>query len=74
MFRDRIVVGIRDSGLSERLQMDPDLTLDKAMKAVRQREAVKEQHQQLQGSKTNPIVVDEVSRAGKGGLELGSAH
>ena len=44
--------------------MDQDLTLNKVMKAVRQREAVKEQHQQLLGSKTNPIVVDEVSRTG----------
>ena len=49
MLRDRLVVGIRDTALSERLQMDPDLTLDKAMKSIRQREAVKEQHQQLQG-------------------------
>ena len=42
MIRDRIVVGIRDSALSERLQMDADLTLDKAKKLVRQREAVQE--------------------------------
>ena len=29
MIRDRIVVGIRDTGLSERLQRDEALTLDK---------------------------------------------
>ena len=48
--------------------MDPDLTLDKAMKSVRQREAVKEQHQQLQGGrKTSPILVDEIRRTARGG-------
>ena len=43
MIRDRLVVGIRDSSLSERLQMDDALTLEKANKLVRQRDAVKEQ-------------------------------
>ena len=47
MIRDRLVVGIRDSNLSERLQLDSDLTLDKAKKAIRQREAVKEQQKEL---------------------------
>ncbi len=35
MLRDRIVVGIRDTALSERLQLDPDLTVEKVKKAVR---------------------------------------
>ena len=43
MIRDRIVVGIRDKALSERLQLDPDLTLESAKRRVRQREAVHEQ-------------------------------
>ena len=30
LIRDRIVVGIRDASLSERLQMDPELTLEKS--------------------------------------------
>ena len=47
MIRDRLVVGIRDSVLSERMQMDPDLTLENAKKMVRQKEAVKEQQQDL---------------------------
>ena len=38
-----IVVGIRDSQLSEKLQMDPDLTLEKAVTIIRQREKVKKQ-------------------------------
>ena len=49
MLRDRLVVGIRDKSLSEKLQLDAVLTLEKAKTAIRQREAVKEQHQQLQG-------------------------
>ena len=40
LIRDRIVVGIRDKALSEWMQVDPNLTLDKAKWEVRQREAV----------------------------------
>ena len=47
--RDRLVVGIRDNLLSERLQMDAELTLEKAMKTIRQREAVHEQQIVLSG-------------------------
>ena len=47
---DRTVVRIRDSSLSERLQMDTNLTLDKAKRAVWQKEAVHEQTMSLQGS------------------------
>ena len=43
MICDRLVIGIRDCSLSERLQMDPDLTLEKAKQIVRQREAVQKQ-------------------------------
>ena len=32
MIRDRIVVGVCDGMLSEKLQLDSDLTLDKAIK------------------------------------------
>ena len=55
-------MGIADSALSERLQLDPDLSLEKTKKCIRQREAVKEQHRKLQdcSTKTNPIVLDEV--------------
>ena len=50
--------------LSERLQLDPDLTLVKAKKVVRQKEAVKEQQLQLGlGTKKDPIDFDEVRRA-----------
>ena len=49
MLRDRIVVGIADSSLSERLQMIEDLTLEKAKTLVRQREAVHKQQLILKG-------------------------
>lgn len=43
MIRDRIVVGLQDASLSEKLQLDADLTLAKAVDKVRQAEAVKKQ-------------------------------
>ena len=54
--RDRLVVGMRDTILSECLQLDPDLTLEKAKKAMRQKEAVKEQNQQLQNEAARRLV------------------
>ena len=47
MLRDRLVVGIRNAQLSETLRMDPDLTLEKTKKLIRQKEALGEQTQQL---------------------------
>ena len=49
MIRDRLVVGIRDNSRSERFQMDAELTLEKAMKTIWQREAVHEQQMVLSG-------------------------
>ena len=43
MIRDRIVVGIRDRGLSEKMQLQPDLDLEKAVTQVLQAEAMKKQ-------------------------------
>lgn len=50
MIRDRLVVGIRDAQLSQQLQIDADLTLEKAKKKIRLREAVAEQQQVLTGT------------------------
>lgn len=50
MLRDQLVVGIRDVQLSEQLQLDADLMLEKAKKTVCQKEAVTEQQPQLQGA------------------------
>ena len=55
MIRDRLVVGIKDSALSESLQMDADLTLEKAKKRIRQREAVQEQQQLLKGGSSSTL-------------------
>ena len=49
MVRDRIVVGIRDGHLSEKMQMDPELTLDKAVNLARQSEAINKQQVTVRG-------------------------
>lgn len=53
MIRDRIVVGLNDVKLSERLQTDPDrdLTLQKAVQQARESEAVKKQQALIQTGK-----------------------
>lgn len=56
MLRDCLVVGIWDVILSERLQMDSELMFEKAMKMVRQKEAI-HQHSQLQGNPEQMILV-----------------
>ena len=38
MIRDRIVVGLQDGKLAENLQLDPELTLEKAIYQARQSE------------------------------------
>ncbi len=43
-------MGIRDKALSDKLQMDESLSLEKAKTQVRQKEAVKEQRHELQES------------------------
>ena len=53
--------------MSEKLQLDPELTLEKTKRLVRQKEAVKEQHRELQSgatgsSKNDPIVIAEVKK------------
>ena len=50
MTHDRIVVGIWDQALSERLQTVADLTLEKAKTLVQQREAVHEHQLALNGT------------------------
>ena len=43
LIRDRIVVGIRDKAMSEKLQLEADLTLEKAVNFARQKENVRKQ-------------------------------
>ncbi|UYV66076.1 K02A2.6-like, partial [Cordylochernes scorpioides] len=56
LIRDRIVVGVRDKALSERIQLDNELTLEKAVKMVRQQEAVRQQQVDLQRPSTSQKV------------------
>ena len=52
MIPDRIVVGILNSTLSDQLQLDPHLTLEKATAKVHQSGAVKQQQPIVQGNST----------------------
>lgn len=49
LIRDRLVVGLADKKLSERMQLDKELTLDKAISMARQSEEVKRQQTSLRG-------------------------
>ena len=48
MIRDRLVVGLRDANLSEKLQLDSELTLEKAIAMAHQSESVKLQQATVQ--------------------------
>ncbi|KAK0150891.1 Gag-Pol polyprotein [Merluccius polli] len=49
LIRDRIVVGLRDTSLAERMQLDKDLTLEKAVNMARQSEVIERQQTDLRG-------------------------
>ena len=66
MIRDRIVVGIRNSTLSEKLQLDSELTLDKAIAWVWQSETVKQQQSLLRGKLDTPVGRSRTVEAGQG--------
>ena len=55
MICDRIVVDVRDNKLSQRMQIEADLTLSKAMELASQNEAVKQQQPDSQRSKSNSV-------------------
>ena len=54
LIRDRIVVGIRDEKLSQKLQLMPELTLKKAVEMVKQSERVKLQQELLKTENSQP--------------------
>ena len=62
MIQDRLIVGIRDEALSECLQIESDLTLDKVKELIKQKEAV----QQQQGIFKNSSNTLEAIRKAKG--------
>ena len=51
MIRDRLVAGVRDASLSLKLQLDSELTLEKAVSTARQSETIKKQQTVLRGEK-----------------------
>ena len=57
---DRIVVGLLDAGLSMKLQLDPETTLEKATTAARQNESVKKQ-QDVVRAEQKPSSVETVT-------------
>ena len=60
LIRDRIVVGLRDAKISEKLQLDSDLTLERAVTQARQKEAVHEQQSIVRGQVSSESKVDSV--------------
>ena len=56
MIRDRIVTGLRDSSLSEKLQLEPKLTLKKAITSACQRESVKQQQKIVRAEESSPNI------------------
>ena len=63
LIRERIVVGLQNRELSEKLQLDPNLTLEKATNLARQRETVKQQQNILDGGfKSTPAQVDGIGK------------
>ena len=55
LVRDRIVVGIKDAKLSEKLQLNSKLTLETAITEVRQSEQVKKQQAVVRGEDTAAV-------------------
>ncbi|XP_036001498.1 uncharacterized protein K02A2.6-like [Fundulus heteroclitus] len=73
MVRDRLVVGLRDLRLSEQLQMDPELTLVKAVAKVKQSELIKKQQELLKTNFKAEVVntqLDSVHSKPQGGVRV----
>lgn len=64
LIRDRLVVGLADTRLSERMQMEKDLDLEKAINMARQSEEIKKQQSTLRcnAMQVNASSVDRVSK------------
>lgn len=57
LIRDRIVVGIRNQSLYEKMQLDETLTLEKAARMARESEAVRKQQPQIRDGDTKEVEV-----------------
>ncbi|UYV76843.1 K02A2.6-like [Cordylochernes scorpioides] len=63
MIRDRLVVGVKNFNLSEKLQLESELTLEKAIQIVRQSESVKNQQKEIRQDTENRNV-DAIDKKG----------
>ena len=64
MIRDKIVVGIKDKALSQKLQLDAELTLEKAVTRVRQYEKVKKEQSILsEASGSNKPTIENINKS-----------
>ena len=72
MLRDRLVAGIRDTALSDKLQLDSKLTLETAKKMIRQKEAVREQRVEMTSRKEH--LVEDVTRRPTGSQSRSKGH
>ncbi len=61
LLRDRLVVGLRDRTLSERMQLDRDRTLEKTINMARQSEVIKNQQTDLRGESRSGAEIDAVA-------------
>ena len=62
MIRDRIVVGIRDNNLSQKMQLEPNLTLTKAIELARQSESIKKQQPTVSGQEKEQMAVEAIRK------------
>ena len=60
LLRDHLVIGIRDTALSDKMQLDATLTLETAKKSIRQKEAVQEHRVELSARREH--LVEDVTR------------
>ena len=60
MIRDRLVAGVPDTALSQKLQLDPSLTLDKALAQARQKETVRTQQSTVRHSSSARATLHQV--------------
>lgn len=74
LIRDRLVVGLRDARLSEKLQLNPELTLERAVTEVRQSENVKKQQNTLRPVNSAAAEVAVVKRGQKVKKRFNSEH
>ncbi|BES97121.1 Hypothetical Protein NTJ_09935 [Nesidiocoris tenuis] len=68
LLRDRLVAGLHDDGLSQQLQMDSNLTLEKALERIKVSECVKKQQPTVRAAKVpNYVDIEPINTFNRGG-------